>query len=296
MFINRIRLIIISHDFFMTALAWFAAWLIRFNLEFPFFNWQASFYILPLVLITQGLVFWRFKLYLGLWRFASLPDLWNIFRAAVFGALCITLVLFIWIRLEGIPRSVLILYPILLIFFLGGPRLAYRVWKDHSFNFKASVGKQRVLIIGAGRAGDMLVREMLRDTNYYPIGFIDDDKSLLNSEVHGIRVLGTSEQIPEIANNYRINIIIIAVPTASNKQMQKILNYCNKAGVPLRTLPKLQEMVSGKSAISELREIVIEDLLGREKVELDWKIIQQGITGKIVMVQLVQNYVCKYQL
>jgi len=134
------RTAIIFHDFIMVVIAWYAAWWVRFNLEIPPVYLQVSLYTFPLIILVQGLVFQRFKLYRGQWRFASLPDLWNIFRAAIFGALCITLVLFISIRLENIPRSVLILYPIFLMFLLGGPRLGYRVWKDHSFNFNAVAG------------------------------------------------------------------------------------------------------------------------------------------------------------
>ena len=281
---NNKMAVIVLHDIIMAAIAWQAAWWVRFNLEFPFYNWQLSLYSLPLILIVQGLVFRRFSLYRGLWRFSSLPDLWNIFRAAVFGALCVTLVLFLWIRLEGIPRSILVLYPIFLIFLLGGPRFAYRVWKDHSLNLRTVSVGQRVLIIGAGRAGEMLVREMLRDGNYTPIGFIDDNPSLKDSEVHGIRVLGSVDDLSQITRQREIDIIVIAVPAATSEQMQRIVARCEQTGIPLRTLPKIQDMVSGKVTLSELREVSIEDLLGREKIELDWQIIQQGLTNKVVMV------------
>jgi FlaA1/EpsC-like NDP-sugar epimerase len=275
---------VIMHDLFMAALAWQAAWWIRFNLDFPYYNWQLSLYTLPLVLIIQGLVYNRFKLHRGLWRFASLPDLWNIFRAAVFGAVFITLVLFIWIRLEGIPRSILILYPVLLMFLLGGPRLAYRMWKDHSFNLKPISGGKRVLIVGAGRAGEMLIRDMLRDGQYTPVGFVDDNPALQDAEIHGIRVLGKTASIPEISRQKEPDIIVLAVPSANSEQMQAILSRCEETGLPLRTLPKMQDMVSGQVTINELREVSIEDLLGREKVELDWNIIQQGLGNKVVLV------------
>ena len=282
--INNIRMIIILHDLCMCMIAWQVAWWIRFNLEFPFFNWQLSLYTLPMVLLVQGLAFWRFKLYKGLWRFASLPDLWNIFRAAIIGALSITLVLFISIRLEGIPRSILVLYPVLLIFLLGGSRLGYRFWKDHSFRLNPSDTARKILIVGAGSAGEMLVREMLRDGGYNPIGFIDDNPNIRNSELHGIPIIGTVDDILTVNQRYDIDRIVIAVPTATDEEMQKIVNNCEAIGVPIRTLPKLQEMVSPHAVLDELKEVSIEDLLGREKVELDWEIIQQGITNKIVLV------------
>ena len=283
--INDIRLVIILHDLFMAAAAWQLSWLIRFNFELVAYpDWKLGLYVLPMIVLVQGLVSYRFGLYRGLWRFASLPDLWNIFRAAVIGALSITLVLFISIRLEGIPRSILILYPVFLIFLLGGPRLGYRFWKDNSFKLNSAATGQKVLIVGAGSAGEMLVREMLREGSYKPIGFIDDNPNIKNSELQGIPIIGTVEDILSIHQRYEIDNIVIAVPTATDEQMQRIVSNCESAGVPIRTLPKLQEMVSSQVALNEVREVSIEDLLGREKIELDWGIIQQGITDKVVLV------------
>jgi len=278
------KIAVILHDFTMTAIVWQGSWWLRFNFDIPDDYWEISLYTLPLILLIQGLVFWRFNLYRGLWRFSSLPDLWNIFRAAVFGALCITLVLFISIRLEGIPRSILIMYPIFLIFFLGAPRLGYRVWKDHSFKLNSATNGQRILIVGAGSAGEMLVREMLREGSYKPVGFIDDNPDIRHSELHGIPIIGTVDDILTINQRYEFDHIVIAVPAATDKQMQKIVNNCESIGVPIRTLPKLQDMLSSHAVLDELREVSIEDLLGREKVELDWGIIQRGISNKIVLV------------
>jgi len=178
---------IILHDLFMAAAAWQLSWLIRFNFELVSYpDWKLSLYALPMIVLVQGLVSYRFGLYRGMWRFASLPDLWNIFSAAIIGALSVALVLFFSIRLEGIPRSILILYPVFLIFLLGGPRLGYRFWKDNSFKLNSTATGQKVLIVGAGSAGEMLVREMLREGSYKPIGFIDDNLNIKNSELHGI--------------------------------------------------------------------------------------------------------------
>ena len=283
--INNTRMIIILHDLFMAAAAWQLSWLIRFNFELVAYpDWKLSLYALPMIVLIQGLVSYRFGLYRGLWRFASLPDLWNIFRSSILGAMCITLVLFISIRLEGIPRSILVLYPVFLIFLLGGPRLGYRFWKDHSLKLNSVAIGQKVLIVGAGSAGEMLVREMLREGSYIPIGFIDDNPNIKNSELHGIPIIGTVDDISAVHQRYDIDNIVIAVPTATNEQMQKIVRHCESTGVPIQTLPKLQEMVSSHVALDELREVSIEDLLGREKIELDWEIIQQGITNKTVLV------------
>ncbi len=275
---------IILHDMFITALAWQGAWWLRFNLDFPFYNWQLSFYTLPFVLLIQALVFRRFKLYKGLWRFASLPDLWNIFRACVIGALSVTLVLFMWSRLEGIPRSILVLYPILLMFFLGGPRLTYRMWKDHSLNINSSGKRKAVMVIGAGAAADMLVRDMLREGTLQPVAIVDDDPRLPGTEIHGVSVDGTIADIPTICAQKDVDLIIIAIPSATNQQMQRIIDVCEKTDCAIRTLPGTQDMVSGKVSVNELREVMIEDLLGREKVKLDWSAIREGLNDKRVLV------------
>ncbi|MFQ5661435.1 MAG: polysaccharide biosynthesis protein [Gammaproteobacteria bacterium] len=275
---------VIIHDVVMTFLAWQLAWWARFNFAFPFPEWQISLYTLPYVLFIQGAIYWRFNLYRGLWRFASLPDLWTILRAAMLGGLCITLVLFILFRLEGVPRSILILYPLFLVFLLGGPRLAYRLRKDHAFSLKTVSHSNLAFIIGAGRAGEMLAREMLREGSILPIGFVDDNPRLKNSEIHGIRVLGTIDGLNGLVKKYAPTIIVIAIPSASNEQMQRIAGYCEETGIPVRTLPNLADMISKHPSLDELRELSIEDLLGREKVELDWKLIHEGVVNQRVLV------------
>ena len=283
MYLNR-KHSIIFHDLFMTLIAWQSAWWLRFNLEFPFFNWQMSFYTLPFILIVQALVFQRFKLYKGVWRFASLPDLWNIFRASALGALAITIVLFMWVRLEGIPRTILVLYPILLIFFLGGPRLIYRMWKDHSLSISGTANRKNVLIVGAGAAADMLARDILREGGMQPLAFVDDNPRLIGTEIHGIEVAGYIVDIPIICEVRDIAIIIIAIPSASNQQIQSIITKCEETDCAIRILPGTQDMLSGKITVNQLRQVMIEDLLGRDKVKLNWAAIKDGIDNKRIMV------------
>ncbi len=275
---------VILHDLLMVASAWLLAWLSRFNFSIPFNGWEVSFYTLPLVLVTQALILWRFHLYKGLWRFASLPDLWNIFRAAILGSVSIILILFIFFRLEGVPRSVAILYPMYLMFLLGAPRMGYRLWKDHGLNLKNISNGPRVLLLGAGRGGEMLIREMLRTGSHIPVGILDDNPKLKGSEMHGVRVLGTIDRVSEMTEKHSANSIIIAIPSASNEQMQRIVNLCDKASVPIRTLPELDEMIGNNNPLSNLREVSIEDLLGREKVELDWKTLQSGVVNHTIMI------------
>ncbi|NNE37078.1 MAG: polysaccharide biosynthesis protein [Gammaproteobacteria bacterium] len=278
------RFLIIFHDICMAVLAWFLSWWIRYNLDFPFPDLAICLSSIPLIIFLQTFVYWRFNLYRGIWRFASLPDLWNILRASLLGGMLIMLALFLFIRLEGVPRSLVVLYPTLLVLLLGGPRLGYRYFKDRALNLQDNIYAKRLMIIGAGRAGEMLVRDMLRDEQFLPVGFIDDNQGLSRSEIHGIRVLGTTANLSKYVDRYKPDIIVIAIPSATDEQMQRIVQQAEQTNLPVRTLPKLNEMIADKASVQELRKLSIEDLLGREKIELDWSLIQKGIVNKRVLV------------
>src|SRR5690348_14959240 len=188
------RLAVVLHDLGMVWLAWMATNWLRYSFEpnpptLAWFTPEVGF-----VLLAQGLVLWWTGLYKGLWRFASLPDMWNIIRAGVLGALGIAIALFLYNRLATVPRAVLVLYPALLVVLLGTPRLAYRYWKDSRFDLVSRAPAKRVLVIGAGRAGEALLRELGRENRYRPVGLIDDNTALRGAKVHGVPVLGTVER------------------------------------------------------------------------------------------------------
>lgn len=277
------RLAVISHDLFMTLVSFFLAFLVRFNLTISQDHIYVLIDIAPIILITQGGILWWSRLYRGVWRFASTPDLWNIIKAAAIGALVVSLALFLFNRLEGIPRATLLLYPVFLVVLLGGPRLFYRKLKDRRLRVVNTQDRKRVLIIGAGSAGEMLARDMLRDGNYLPVGFLDDNKRLRKAKIHDIHVIGKIGRLLKVIIEYDIDMVVIAIPSATNTQMQRVVGLCEKSGIEFRTLPRLQNMTSGQ-AITELRDVTINDLLGRNPVTLDWKLISSGLAGKTVLV------------
>lgn len=281
--INR-RFTVVGHDLFMVSLAWMIAWLAGYNFPISEIQWQVFLQTSPIVAAVQGFVMWKTGLYRGLWRFASIPDLWNIIRAVVIGVLSVALILFLFNRLDGVPRSTLALYPVFLIFLLGFPRLSFRMWKDHGLNLRFASEGKRVLILGAGRAGEMLVRDMRREGEYQPVGFLDDNYRLKGARVHGLPVLGSIDYLTKTVDEQGVDIIMIAMPSATNVQMQQVVALCEQSIVPFRTLPRLQDLMSGRSTLRELREVSIDDLLGRDPVTLDWKGISDGLSGKIVLV------------
>jgi len=278
------RLAVVLHDLAMVWIAWISTNWLRYSLVSnpPAFAWFSA--EIGIVMLVQGLILWWTGLYKGLWRFASLPDLWNILRASVLGAISIAIALFLYNRLGTVPRAVLVIYPAALVVLLGSPRMAYRYWKDSRFDLTSRVPAKRVLVLGAGRAGEALLRELARENRYRPIGLLDDNPSLRGARLHGVPVLGTIERLPQLAGEVAAEMLLIAMPSASNAQMRRVVELCEQTDVAFRTVPRLQDVVAGRLNFNELKEVAIEDLLGREAVQLDWTAIRTGLSGKRVFV------------
>src|SRR5690606_30747695 len=181
---NLPRIAVVLHDLAMVWVAWSGLHLLRYALRSepsPMATWSAEIALVPL---AQGLVFWRVGLYRGVWRFASVPDLVNILKACLFGLVAISVGLFLYNRMDQVSRTVLLLYPFVLTALLGMPRLLYRIWKDHQLSRSEEAGL-RVLILGAGQAGEALVRDLRRTGSYQPVGFLDDAAQLRGSHLQG---------------------------------------------------------------------------------------------------------------
>ena len=278
------RTAVVLHDLAMVGLAWFIANWLPWNLRpEPIIVLPVSINAL-LVVLVQAAVLWWTGLYRGLWRFASLPDLWNIARAAIIGTLAITLVLFLYTRMEHVPRWTLFLYPLALTVLLGAPRLFYRYWKDSRGDAVRSAPQLRVLILGAGRAGEALVRDLKREARFLPVGFLDDNNALRGAYVQGLPVLGKVDTLKRIADQVAAQMLLIAMPSANTHEMRRVVEACEEVGLPFRTLPRLDDVIAGRSGLNELKEVAIEDLLGRQQVSLDWTAIRSGVAGRRVLV------------
>ncbi len=279
----RTRTAIFIHDLLMVPLAWVGAYWLRFNLgEIPQAFWEAALNWLPAVLVIQGLALRIYGLYRGVWRFASIPDLIRIVKAVATGALVIAGVTFVTNRLEGVPRSVLPLYIVLLSLMLSTPRLFYRVWRDRSAALRDG---QRAMIVGAGNAGEALVRDLLRDREspYIPVAFVDDDPKKRGREIHSLRVRAGCDRIPNLVQRLSIDVILIAVPSATDREMRAIVEICESTKLPFMTLPSVQDIFTEQLG-SALRDVSIEDLLGRAPVRLDRSNVEAHLRGKRVLV------------
>ena len=279
-----IRTGVFLHDVLMIPVAWYLAYWLRFNLgTIPENSLQVATLMLPVMILCQSLSYVVFGLYRGIWRFASLYDFIRIGKSVYVGALIATLAIFFITGMEHVPRSVIPLYIILLFALLGGNRALYRSFKDQ--RMRVSGGK-RVLIIGAGESAQMLARDMLQHARgeYHPVGMIDDDPDKHNREIHGIKVLGRFEDIPKVTEQQSVDLVVIAIPSLSSARMQNLVGICENAGTEFKTVPRLEDLISGQVTVSSIQEVSIEDLLGREKIELDRALMRAGLSGKVIMV------------
>ena len=272
------------HDITWVPIAILLAYWLRFNLgAIPNQYWSGLLLILSVSIPIQTFCYWYFGLYKGIWRFASIPDLFRILKAVVAGVSLTLLCVFFFNRLIGLPRSILILYPLLLFTGLSAPRLLYRWFKDRHIYLDTSNTKH-VLIVGAGRAGEMLVRDMLRAHEFVPVGFVDDDLQKINRDIHGVSVLDRVDNIENILEQIEVDLVIISIRNIRPDLMRNILRVCSIKEIECQTIPTMMEVSDENIDVSLLRKIKIEDLLGRVTVKLDDESLQKFISGVCVLV------------
>jgi len=278
------RLAIVCHDLAMVWLCWHGLHWLRYAMVpgAPPLSWWSTESVI--VLVAQGVVFWRVGLYRGLWRFASVPDLGNIFKAGLIGLLAIAMGLVIYNRIDAVSRAALVLYPFALVGMLGMPRLLYRAWKDNQTRDAFELGAKRVLVLGAGRAAEALLRDLRRSGAWEPVGLLDDAERLHGTKLRGVPVLGELAEAASIARETAARLIVIAMPSLDATAMQRVVAICEGTGLPFRTVPRLVDILEGRSMPGELKEVAIDDLLGRKPVTPDWKLIRGWLGGRTVLV------------
>jgi FlaA1/EpsC-like NDP-sugar epimerase len=259
-------------------------YLVRFNLDFREPYLADMMVMLAWIIPLQGTIFIAFGLYRGLWRFASLLDLQRIVVAAGLGALLIPLVLVMLQLHLVVPRSVLIFYPIVLIFVMAGDRFAYRIWKEHRLYSPLAALGEPVLVIGAGEAGARLTREFARSRQWRVVGLVDDDPVKQGRMVHNVTVLGPISSLPAWAKKYGVRQVIIALPSAAHGVRRRVAEICADAGIEVLTVPSYEDLISGRSALTTIRTIELDDLLGRDPVVLDNAGLGECLGNRVVMV------------
>lgn len=243
--------------------------------------------VLPYSICLVGL-FYLFKLYKSLWQYASISELLNVLKACVIGGLMLFLVInpILHINFDVILMP---FYILLLVFFIGGIRFAYRVVRrDRRFTLQLQSKSKwkNVLIVGGGDAGSTVIRELQinEDVKLRPVGVIDDDKSKQGRTLHGVDVVGTRHDIVRVVEEKNVDEILVSIPSMNGKEMKQILDICQKTPCKLKTMPGLYQLINGEVDIRKIRDVEIEDLLGRDPVETNLEEISNFIHGKVVLV------------
>ncbi|WP_226675649.1 polysaccharide biosynthesis protein [Rossellomorea aquimaris] len=248
-----------------------------------------SIYTLPTLivssvalLVSHHLFAFIYRIYQKAWEYASVGEMLAIVRAVTFSVLMTGVIQLlvngnVYVRVLGITWM-------LHVILIGGSRFSWRMYRDYYIKTKQE--KKRALIIGAGAAGSMLVRQFMKnhDADIFPVGFVDDDPKKQKLQIYDVTVVGRTKDIPRLVEKLNVETIIIAIPSMSKSEIQKVYQECSKTNAKTQIMPMLEDIVSGKVSVNQFRDVQVEDLLGRDPVELDTKTISEKLTGKTILV------------
>ncbi|OAM53134.1 multidrug MFS transporter [Methylovorus sp. MM2] len=274
----------VVHDIVAAIFAWYIAFALRFNFEIPSSFIETLTYTSLWVVPLQVFFFINFGLYRGVWRFASLPDLKRILLAVATAAFIVVALIFMFKPHVIVPRSVLILDPILLLLFMGGSRFTYRYWKEHKlYGLTTMIGKP-VLILGSGDVAITLLKDLAKSHEWRVVGLLGNDKTMFGRELFGVKVLGNMTELPEFADRLNVQHVIIAMPDVTQQIRRNAVNLAKDNNLTVLTVPSFDDLMSGKVSISQIRPVDVEDLLGRESVKLDDDGLHELLDERVAMV------------
>jgi FlaA1/EpsC-like NDP-sugar epimerase len=274
---------IAAHDLGAAVLAWMLAYWLRFNLDIPEFYFRGMLHGLAWVIPLHAAVFLGMGLHRGMWRYVGVKDLQRIVLAVALAAVLVGAGVFM-LQVGDVPRSVLILQPLLLIMAMGGTRFAYRAWREHQLYGNVHLEGEPVLILGAGDAAVMLLRELKRSEEWRVVGLLDDEAGKRGRAIDGVPVLGGLDEVAALAARLQVGNAIIAMPSAAPGVRRRATEAATAAGLNVLTVPAIDDLLSGRVSISQLRKVELEDLLGREVVTLDSEGLHRLLGGRTVLV------------
>jgi FlaA1/EpsC-like NDP-sugar epimerase len=287
--VNRHRIWQLAVDTGLIAAAWYLAFRLRFDPRIPPYYETLFTRTIWIVLLIQLVTFILFGFYNRWWRYVSTRDMWGAARGVTAACLVSSVVVYFVNPVDQVrlPRSVAIMDFLLLLAFVAGARmLARTIMERPSPRGLVARGKE-VVIVGAGDAAQLIVKEMQknRSLGYTPIGLVDDDPRKKNLRVHNVRVLGTTEELPRILADYRPDEVLIAIPSGSGEVRQRVVDVTRQAAVPVKTLPGIYELISGDGELAvQIRPVEVEDVLGREQVEVDLRAVATYLADATVLV------------
>lgn len=282
---------LLAGDLLLIITCVLGSFLLRVPLGARLFDFRVQIIMmLAAALLIKPIIYHQFGLYRRVWAYASIQELKLITLAVTTASVLVTLVVIIlstFFTGWDFSRSVLIIDWILSILAVGGLRFAYRILSESPTVPRDKMKRtRRVLVVGAGDAGALVVREMQRNpqSNLEPIGFVDDDPAKQNYEIHSIPVVGTLDDIPKLIDARKVQEVIIAIPSAAGQVIRRVADVCRQNNVPFRTIPSLNELIGGKVSVNRLREVDITDLLRRAPTHIDKELIGESLGGKRVLI------------
>jgi len=280
----RRSLIVVSHAV-LTACGFFAAFALASNFDLSAIQLRRFAQTLPYLILVRLAIAHRFRLDRGYWHHVGMQDLVHLVAATSLASLVFPAVLLALRQLHGIPVAVFLIEWLLALTLSGGLRMAVRLARERARRPLQAMPK-RTFIVGAGDAGEQILRQLLhdRERRYEVVGLIDDDPEKQGRSLHGVAVLGTSEQILGLTALHRVTQALIAIPSATTEQLRVLAERCARAGVEVQMLPPLKDLVTGQVQLSQIRDIRIDDLLGRPPITLDLQSIEPEIAGRVVVV------------
>ncbi len=293
--------IVLGIDIALILASIYGAYLLRFEFSIPSQNLALLYKALPVIILVKITSFYFFDLYRGVWRYTSIGDLFNIIKAATISSFLIISFILFMTRFEGFSRSTFVIDWCFTILLITGYRVAIRLYYEQLsgegswsvairnligfLTRKQSEGK-KILIVGAGDCGEKICREIINNykLQHNIVGFIDDDPEKLGKKIHGIPVLGFTGEIKKVSQKTRADEVLIAVPSATSKEIRKIIDTCKEGGITFKIIPGYGELIDGRVTVNSIREVAYRDLLGREVIKLDAESIGGYLKGKIILI------------
>ncbi|MFZ5447633.1 MAG: polysaccharide biosynthesis protein [Thermodesulfobacteriota bacterium] len=287
----------IAVDAMIFALSLISAYLVRFEFAISEVDLNQIKMLLPYLITCKLFIFYYFGLYRGMWRYTSMSDLWHLVQASLVNILITVAIVFLLFGTHIFSRAVILLDGTFAFLLTGAYRVGIRYFyslggseRNTAWSWlwqkEASHIQRRTLIIGAGDAGEKLLREIWSNPqiHYHVVGFLDDDPKKQRRSVHGVEVLGSVDNLCRIVEEQNILEVLVAIPSASGAEMRRIMQICQKCGVHYKTIPGIGEIIAGRVSIKALRDVNYEDLLRREPVRLDDSDIRAFLSDRVVLV------------
>jgi FlaA1/EpsC-like NDP-sugar epimerase len=290
--ISKNLFVLILADMVLLAISYFSAYVVRFEAHIGANELLVIKQTIVPILLCKFAVFYFFNLYRGMWRYTGIVDLFNVIKAVAVSSLILITVILMLSRFQGFSRSVFVIDAVFSLILIAGIRLVIRLLLSTTTTFSLnkkginSNEHKKMIIIGAGDAGEKVVREIYDNPrmNYRVVGLVDDDRSKAGKQIHGIKVLGRIRDLKEIVKSEGVDEILIAAPSAVGKDMRRIVEICDSTKIPYKTLPGMGEIIDGKVSIKTIRDISYKDLLGRHPVRLENDKISEFLKNKCVLI------------